>query len=272
MHPSWLSIASDVLEARTASTGRRLLADALTRHFGAREAVRLSPGADGQVRWHFFGPTGPPPKLPTAADVRAHPLHQFHAETLSMEPIAMPEAILAGWSLRRRTREIIERLHLTMHQVSVPIEPPSALFTAWIVVSDEPLSPAGLQSINSVHGLIRGLDRHLELLGEEPPPAPPLTPRELLILGMLAKGSTARGIAARLLVSPRTVHKHQEHLYRKLGARDRLSAVLRAQELGLLPLQPFAPGPTDHPSRSATHVSNSVKSRTPSSSNWASVR
>jgi hypothetical protein len=32
------------------------------------------------------------------------------------------------------------------------------------------------------------------------------------------------------------VHKHQENLYRKLGAVDRLSAVLEAQRAGLLTL------------------------------------
>ena len=58
---------------------------------------------------------------------------------------------------------------------------------------------------------------------------PALTPRERVVLELLATGSTAEGVAARLAISPRTVHKHQEHLYRKLGACDRLSAVLAAQ-------------------------------------------
>ncbi|MGO2809736.1 LuxR C-terminal-related transcriptional regulator [Glutamicibacter arilaitensis] len=39
-------------------------------------------------------------------------------------------------------------------------------------------------------------------------------------------------------ISPRAVHKHQENLYRKLGAVDRLSAVLRAQQCGLLATPP----------------------------------
>lgn len=65
-----------------------------------------------------------------------------------------------------------------------------------------------------------------------------LTPRELVVLGLLARGRTAGAIAARLGISARTVHKHQEHLYRKLGAVDRLSAVLRAQEAGVLASAP----------------------------------
>lgn len=62
-----------------------------------------------------------------------------------------------------------------------------------------------------------------------------VTPRELAVLHLLTKGLTAQGIARRLSISPHTVHNHLAHLYRKLEARDRLDAVLRAQALGLLP-------------------------------------
>ncbi len=62
-----------------------------------------------------------------------------------------------------------------------------------------------------------------------------LTGREHAVLTLLVGGLTATAIAHRLGTSPRTVHKHLENLYRKLGASDRLTAVLRAQRLGLLP-------------------------------------
>lgn len=42
-------------------------------------------------------------------------------------------------------------------------------------------------------------------------------------------------MARRLGISARTVHKHLQNLYRKLGTADRLGAVLRAQQAGLLP-------------------------------------
>jgi DNA-binding CsgD family transcriptional regulator len=61
-----------------------------------------------------------------------------------------------------------------------------------------------------------------------------LTGRELAVLSLLAEGLTAESIARRLKVSPRTVTKHLEHTYAKLRVRDRLSAVLRAQRLGLI--------------------------------------
>ncbi|MFF8413562.1 helix-turn-helix transcriptional regulator [Streptomyces omiyaensis] len=65
--------------------------------------------------------------------------------------------------------------------------------------------------------------------------AAPLTPRETHVLHLLATGLTAEVIGRRLGISPRTVHKHLNALYRKLGASDRLGAVLRAQDAGLLP-------------------------------------
>ncbi|WP_410608298.1 response regulator transcription factor [Amycolatopsis sp. lyj-109] len=60
-----------------------------------------------------------------------------------------------------------------------------------------------------------------------------LTPREQDVLNLLCEGLTAAAMARRLGVSPRTVTKHQERLYRKLGTSDRLGTVLRAQRLGI---------------------------------------
>ncbi|GAA2208799.1 hypothetical protein GCM10009850_042570 [Nonomuraea monospora] len=67
-----------------------------------------------------------------------------------------------------------------------------------------------------------------------PQTRPRLTPREHSVLRLLAEGLTAKEMARRLGVSPRTVGKHQENLYRKLRTSDRLTAVLRGYALGLL--------------------------------------
>ena len=61
-----------------------------------------------------------------------------------------------------------------------------------------------------------------------------LTQRERQILVLLGEGLTAQAIARRLSLSPRTVAKHQERMYRKFGTSDRLTTVLQAQRLGLL--------------------------------------
>ena len=62
-----------------------------------------------------------------------------------------------------------------------------------------------------------------------------LTDRELQVLEHVSTGLTADTIARRLGISERTVHKHLENAYRKLDCHDRLVAVDRARELGVLP-------------------------------------
>ena len=54
-----------------------------------------------------------------------------------------------------------------------------------------------------------------------------LTLRERDVLQWLACGKTDADIAALLSISPRTVHKHLEHIYVKLGVETRTAAVMR---------------------------------------------
>ncbi len=61
-----------------------------------------------------------------------------------------------------------------------------------------------------------------------------VTGRELAVLQLLAEGQPTRVIARRLGCSPRTVQKHLEHVFRKLGVRDRVNAIRTAQHLGLV--------------------------------------
>jgi DNA-binding CsgD family transcriptional regulator len=58
--------------------------------------------------------------------------------------------------------------------------------------------------------------------------AVPLTAREREVLDWVAAGKTNRDIAAILGASPRTVEKHLERIYEKLGVETRTAAVMRA--------------------------------------------
>ena len=62
----------------------------------------------------------------------------------------------------------------------------------------------------------------------------PLTPRELEILQLVARGHTNRQIAERLIVAVGTIKVHVEHILGKLGAADRTQAAVRAVELGIV--------------------------------------
>jgi DNA-binding CsgD family transcriptional regulator len=66
-----------------------------------------------------------------------------------------------------------------------------------------------------------------------------LTPRELEVLGLLIDGCSNQQIAHALVVAPRTVAAHLEHILVKLDAPSRTLAAVRAEREGLyVPLLP----------------------------------
>ncbi|HVV21230.1 MAG TPA: response regulator transcription factor [Pseudonocardiaceae bacterium] len=67
-----------------------------------------------------------------------------------------------------------------------------------------------------------------------PAPVSALSPRELEVLALVARGVTNRDAAKRLFVSEATVKTHLLHIYAKLGVNDRAAAVAIGYERGLL--------------------------------------
>ncbi|MFB4197017.1 response regulator [Streptomyces carpaticus] len=61
-----------------------------------------------------------------------------------------------------------------------------------------------------------------------------LSTRERQVLGLVARGSSNREIAAELFISEATVKTHLAHLYTKLGVNDRAAAVATGYERGIL--------------------------------------
>ncbi len=62
----------------------------------------------------------------------------------------------------------------------------------------------------------------------------PLSPREIEILKIVATGASNREIAEQLFISEGTVKNHLSSILNKLGVRDRMQAILKAKEFGII--------------------------------------
>ncbi len=71
-----------------------------------------------------------------------------------------------------------------------------------------------------------------------------LTAREIEVLRLAARGLPSREIAQRLVMSPKTVGNHIEHIYIKIGVGSRAAASLFAVQHGLLPEEELIVGGT----------------------------
>jgi DNA-binding NarL/FixJ family response regulator len=81
----------------------------------------------------------------------------------------------------------------------------------------------------------RLIARFADSAPQQPPPAlADLTPRELEVLRLVARGLSNAEIAAELIVSEHTAKTHVAHILDKLDLRDRVQAVILAYESGVV--------------------------------------
>jgi DNA-binding NarL/FixJ family response regulator len=132
----------------------------------------------------------------------------------------------------RQAAEWMEKYFPGAQAVSEALPPP---VTEWLarVLTHIPNAESLVvtQGSDSLHLTVSQRNRELLLLLEEKHPglapsldAYQLTPREMEVLTWLAKGKTNRDIAEILGMSPRTVNKHLEHIFVKLGVETRSAA------------------------------------------------
>jgi DNA-binding CsgD family transcriptional regulator len=72
---------------------------------------------------------------------------------------------------------------------------------------------------------------HAILLKPQPRKPFSLSSREAQVLRWLSQGKTNKEIGVILEVSPRTVQKHLEHIYQKMGVESRTAAAAKAYEI-----------------------------------------
>jgi HD-GYP domain-containing protein (c-di-GMP phosphodiesterase class II)/DNA-binding CsgD family transcriptional regulator len=90
---------------------------------------------------------------------------------------------------------------------------------------------AGRLDGEAVDAVLAGAGHEITRRAERPAG---LTPREVEILRLLARGLLNKEIARRLEIAPKTVGNHVEHIYAKLGVSTRAAAGFFATEHGLL--------------------------------------
>ena len=118
-------------------------------------------------------------------------------------PVHQSNGWLVSWVLNRRGHDFSDREAALLDQVRAPL---ARLFeqTGWTSGAARTDRPPALSALA------------------------PLTPREREVLQWVAAGKTDRDIAAIVGSSVRTVHKHLQHIYAKLGVETRTAAVMRA--------------------------------------------
>lgn len=93
------------------------------------------------------------------------------------------------------------------------------------------------QRFNSLTAAVRSLGRQAEQVEQALSRLSALTAREREVVEHLVGGATDREVARSLAISQRTVHKHLERIYRKLGLGNRASliaAVYQANDANIM--------------------------------------
>ena len=253
-HAAWLELVGDILQGQPGARGfpHGQVADLLLQSFRAACCSRNA--VDSTWVDHVVGgwPTGFLPMTPPSGflpDATTHPLIRWYAVTGSSAPqilgrvpraVAGPR-IFAEWSAFARPFGIT-------HQLALPLRVGEGIEAYVVSRPDDDYDDADAELATLVLPALAALLRQHRVLRDVPEEQydrirdSRLTDREFAVLTLLGEGLTAQAIAHRLSTSPRTVHKHLEHLYRKLGVRDRLMAVQRARDAGLLATPPEPAG------------------------------
>jgi DNA-binding CsgD family transcriptional regulator len=245
-HAAWLELVGDVLQGQPGPREfpHAQVADLLLTSFDA--ACCSHNVVDGAWVDHVVGgwPVGFLPTTPPSGplpDATTQPLIRWYAVTGSCAPqiLGRVPGTVAGPGMRAEWSAFARPLGIP-HQLALPLRVGDGIEAYVVSRPDDDYGDADAELAALVLPVLTALVGQHRVLLDVPDERYDrargirLTDREFAVLTLLGAGLTAQAIARRLSTSPRTVHKHLEHLYRKLGVRDRLMAVQRARDAGLL--------------------------------------
>lgn len=169
-----------------------------------------------------------------------YPLAGHYAGTPERTPVTAGRVAGPSWS-RSRTARLLDDLLDVDHVLGIPLPQSTTPVTGCMVYrSGRDFTDDELRLAEQLQPLLVAVEQQRQLLRRLGAPSEEaadlaLTPRETTVLLLLGDALTAQSMGRRLGISERTVHKHIANVYRKLGTHDRVSTVLRAQRLGLVP-------------------------------------
>ena len=223
----------------------------------AARAAGLPPGSAGLLRragyLHDLGRLG----VSNVIWDKTGPLSRAERERVRLHPY-LTERMLADLSALTAEREIAARHHERLDGSGYPYGLTGGALTAedrLLAAADvyhafmEPRPHRAAQPAAAAAGLLREevragrldgdavaavltADGHRAPVRRDFPAG--LTPREAEVLKLLARGHPNKEIARRLLLSPKTVSNHLEHVYSKLQVSSRAAATLYATQHGLV--------------------------------------
>lgn len=242
----WLEVVDDLLRQRLTAYPHGTLVRQFGDTFDAEPSWNWV-NADGEFGFELLRP---PPGWPTAGELEywriegmpRHPLMKWFAATqqIDAQTIGRVPSNVAGRQDRELVTSALERFGLD-EQLAIPYTAGAAGLRLFVIArTGTDFDDDDVELARRLQPLLMLLDRQVRVLQSMPPAAcqnghaASLTGRELAVIQLLAEGLTAVAISHRLASSPRTVHKHLEHIYRKLEVADRLTAVRTAELQGLI--------------------------------------
>jgi len=164
-----------------------------------------------------------------------HPLVREHGRNLGAVTRSIDD-LLPGTAFRRTPlyNDYYRAIRID-HVMAVPIHVDRRLLVSFVFNRrSRAFSEAERDSLELIRRHLGDLYRLCAALGRSgwaPAGAWQLSPREQDVLRWLSAGKTDRDIGEILAISRRTVHKHLQRIYEKLGVETRTAAVVRAFNL-----------------------------------------
>ena len=195
-------------------------------------------GSPDQLSYYTDYPTGALDGVsvePFEAHMHEHPLLIHYRATGSTEPVKISDFLsrsrfhrLALYSEFYRNIPVEDQIALNL-----PATEDGQVVAIALNRGQEDFTDADRDVLAAIAGplnnaLRRGRRRHraqTAIAAADSDGLGELTDRELQVLELAGRGRTNRAIASTVGVSPRTVAKHLEHIYRKLGVTSRAAAV-----------------------------------------------